>query len=150
MDVGCYCVSGSRLVAGEPGTVYGRQVTGPSGVDVLFAATMSFPGDVVAQFDCGFVLPDRDELELIGDQGSLFLDDPWHARRPLIELRRDGGVEEIALDPVDSYRLELENLSDAIEGRGEPLLGRADAVGQARAIEALYASAASGEPVSLS
>jgi predicted dehydrogenase len=149
MDVGCYCVSGSRLVAGEPGTVYGRQVTGPSGVDVLFAATMSFPGDVVAQFDCGFVLPDRDELELIGDQGSLFLDDPWHARRPLIELRRDGGVEEIALDPVDSYRLELENLSDAIEGRGEPLLGRADAVGQARAIEALYASAASGEPVSL-
>jgi predicted dehydrogenase len=150
MDVGCYCVSGSRLHAGEPETVYGRQVTGPSGVDVLFAATMSFPGDVVAQFDCGFVLPDRDELELIGDEGSLFLDDPWHARRPLIEVRRDDGVEEIALEPVDSYRLELENLSDAIEGRTEPLLGRADAVGQARVIEALYASAASGAPVSLS
>jgi predicted dehydrogenase len=150
MDVGCYCVSGSRLLAGEPETVYGRQVTGPSGVDVLFAATMSFPGDVVAQFDCGFVLPDRDELEVIGDEGSLFLDDPWHARKPLIELRRDDGVEELALEPVDSYRLELENLSDAIEGSAEPLLGRADAVGQARAIEALYASAASGEPVSLS
>jgi predicted dehydrogenase len=150
MDVGCYCVSGSRLLAGEPETVFGRQVTGPSGVDVLFAATMSFPGDVVAQLDCGFVLPDRDELELIGDEGSLVLDDPWHARRPLIELRRDDGVEEIALEPVDSYRLELENLSDAIEGRAEPLLGRADALGQARAIEALYASAASGEPVSLS
>jgi predicted dehydrogenase len=150
MDVGCYCVSGSRLLAGEPETAYGRQVTGPSGVDVLFAATMSFPGDVVAQFDCGFVLPDRDELEVIGDEGSLFLDDPWHARKPLIELRRDDGVEELALEPVDSYRLELENLSDAIEGSAEPLLGRADAVGQARAIEALYASAASGEPVSLS
>jgi hypothetical protein len=31
----------------------------------------------------------------------------------------------------------------------EPLLGRADAVGQARAIEALYRSAASGETVTL-
>ncbi len=86
MDVGCYCVSGSRLLGGEPEQVYGEQLTGESGVDVLFAATMRFPGDVVAQFDCGFVLPDRDELEVVGTEGSLFLDDPWHARTPVIEL----------------------------------------------------------------
>jgi predicted dehydrogenase len=51
--------------------------------------------------------------------------------------------------PVDSYRLELENVSDAIRGEGELLLGREDAVGNARAIEALFASAESGEPVRL-
>ena len=141
MDVGCYCVSGSRLLGGEPESVYGEQVSGESGVDVLFAATMRFPGDVVAQFDCGFVLPDRDELEVIGSEGSLFLDDPWHARTPVLELRRDGGVEEIVLQPADSYRLELENLGDAIAGRAQPLLGREDAVGQARTIDALYRSA---------
>ncbi len=149
MDVGCYCVSGSRLFGGEPERVFGEQLTGESGVDVLFAATMRFPGDVVAQFDCGFVQPGRDELEVVGSEGSLFLDDPWHARTPVIELRRDDEVEEIALEPVDSYRLELENLSDAIAGRAEPLLGREDAVGQARTIEALYRSAAAGEPVTL-
>ena len=149
MDVGCYCVSGSRLLGGEPERVFGEQLTGESGVDVLFAATMRFPGDVVAQFDCGFVQPDRDELEVVGSEGSLFLDDPWHARTPVIELRRDDGVEEIVLEPVDSYRLELENLSDAIAGRAEPLLGREDAVGQARTIDALYRSAAAGEPVTL-
>ena len=59
MDVGCYCVSGSRLLGGEPESVYGEQVSGESGVDVLFAATMRFPGDVLAQFECGFVLPER-------------------------------------------------------------------------------------------
>ena len=32
-------------------------------------------------------------------------------------------------------------MSGAIRGSVEPLLGRADAVGQARAIEALYAAA---------
>ncbi len=150
MDVGCYCVSGSRLLGGEPETVYGQQRVGEGGVDVLFAATMRFPGDVLAQFDCGFVLPDRDELEVVGTEGSLFLDDPWHARTPVIEVRRSDGVEEIVLEPVDSYRLELENLGAAIEGRAEPLLGREDAVGQARAIEALYRSAEAGASIALS
>ena len=149
MDVGCYCVSGSRLLGGEPESVYGEQVSGESGVDVLFAATMRFPGDVLAQFECGFVLPDRDELDVIGSEGSLFLDDPWHARTPVLELRRDGGVEEIVLQPADSYRLELENLGDAIAGRAQPLLGREDAVGQARTIDALYRSAAAGAPIAL-
>ena len=150
MDVGCYCVSGSRLLGGEPESVYGEQVSGESGVDVLFAATMRFPGDVLAQFECGFVLPDRDELDVVGSEGSLFLDDPWHARTPVLELRRDGGVEEIVLQPADSYRRELENLGDAIAGRAQPLLGREDAVGQARTIEALYRSAAERTPIALS
>ena len=149
MDVGCYCVSGSRLLGGEPESVYGEQVSGESGVDVLFAATMRFPGDVLAQFECGFVLPDRDELDVVGSEGSLFLDDPWHARTPVLELRRDGAVEEIVLQPADSYRLELENLGDAIAGRAQPLLGREDAVGQARTIDALYRSAAAGAPIAL-
>jgi D-xylose 1-dehydrogenase (NADP+, D-xylono-1,5-lactone-forming) len=149
MDVGCYCVSGCRLLAGEPERVHGEQVTGPSGVDVVFTATMRFPQDVVGQFDCGLALPERDELEAIGERGSLFLDDPWHARQPVIELRRGGDVERIETERTDSYGIELENLSDAIRGRAEPLLGRDDALGQARTIEALYRSAASGTAVSL-
>jgi D-xylose 1-dehydrogenase (NADP+, D-xylono-1,5-lactone-forming) len=149
MDVGCYCVSGLRLLGGEPEQVYGEQVLGESGVDELFTGTMRLHGEVLAQFDAGLVLPERDELEAIGEEGSLFLDDPWHCKRPVIELRTAGGVEEIAVEPADSYRLELENLSDAIRGEAEPLLGREDAVGQARAIEALYRSAAAGRPVSV-
>jgi xylose dehydrogenase (NAD/NADP) len=147
MDVGCYCVSGTRLLGGEPEQVYGEQVLSQSGVDELFTGTMRFPGDVLSQFDAGLVLPERDELEAIGEEGSLFLDDPWHCKRPVIELRTDGGVEEIAVEPADSYRLQLENMSDAIRGEAEPLLGREDAVRQARAIEALYRSATKGRPV---
>jgi predicted dehydrogenase len=149
MDVGCYCVSGARLLAGEPEQVYGEQVLSSSGVDELFAATMRFPGDVLAAIDCGLVLPVRDELEAIGEEGSLFLDDPWHCRRPVIERRTRAGVERIELEPEDSYRLELENLGDAIRGDADPLLGREDALGQARALEALYRAAAAGKPVRL-
>ena len=149
MDVGCYCVSGTRLLGGEPEQVYGEQVLSQSGVDELFTGTMRLPGDVLAQFDAGLVLPVRDELEAIGEAGSLFLDDPWHCKRPVIELRTAGGVEEIAVEPADSYRLQLENMSDAIRGEAEPLLGREDAMGQAHAIEALYRSATEGRPVNL-
>jgi len=150
MDVGCYTVSGSRFLAGgEPERVFGEAWYGPTGTDWVFAGTMRFPGDVVASFDCGTALPNRDELEAIGSEGSLFVDDPWHCLRPGIELRRDGDVERIELDPQDSYRLELENMSDAIRGRAELLLARDDALGQARTLEALHASATTSTPVTL-
>jgi predicted dehydrogenase len=149
MDVGCYNVSGSRLLGGEPERVWGEAWYGPSGTDWVFTGTLRFPGDVIAAFDCGTALADRDELEAVGSEGSLFLDDPWHCDEPLIELRRDGQVERIRLDPVDSYRLELENLSDAVRGEADLLLGREDAVAQARVLAALHRSAATGVPVSL-
>jgi xylose dehydrogenase (NAD/NADP) len=149
MDVGCYCVSGARLLAGEPERVSAEQALGADGVDVAFAGTMRFAGDVIAHFDAGLALANRDELEVIGESGSLFLDDPWHCRRPVIELRRSDGVERIELEAADSYGLELENLSDAIRGEGEPLLGRDDAVAQARAIDGLFRSAAAETAVSL-
>ncbi len=149
MDVGCYCVSGARLLAGEPESVYAQARVGETGTDWVFAGALRFPGDVLALFDCGTALPERDELEAIGSEGSLFLDDPWHCNRPVIELRRGGDVERIELEPVDSYRLELENLSDAIRGAGEQLLGREDALSQARALEALHRSAGTNQPVQL-
>jgi D-xylose 1-dehydrogenase (NADP+, D-xylono-1,5-lactone-forming) len=149
MDVGCYCVSGCRLLAGEPERVYGEQLIGATGVDVVFSATMRFAQGVVGEFDCGLVLPERDELEVIGDGGTLFLDDPWHAQVPVMELRRDGKVERIESEAANSYGLEFDNVSDAIRGGAEPLLGRHDAVAQARVLEALYRSAATGAAVSL-
>ena len=149
MDVGCYCISGSRLIAGEPDSVFGRQWTGPSGTDWAFTASLHFPGDVLGVFDCSTAMPERDELEAIGSEGSPFLDDPWHCRRPVIEIRRDGGVEHVELEPADSYGLELENLSDAIRGEGSPLLGRDDAVAQSRVIDGLFRSAQSGTAVAV-
>jgi xylose dehydrogenase (NAD/NADP) len=149
MDVGCYCVSGSRLLGGDPVEASGHAYTGPSGTDWVFTGTLRHRGDVLTTFDCGTCLASRDELEAIGTEGSLFLDDPWHCRRPVIEVRRADGVERIEVPLQDSYRLELEDLSAAIRSGGAPLLGREDAVAQARVLEALYRSAAEGRAVSL-
>src|SRR5205085_10424188 len=113
MDVGCYCVSGARLLAGEPDAVFGMQLTGPTRVDVRFAGVLRFPGEVIAQFHCGFDLPTESRLEAIGSRASIVLRDPWHARKPGIEVRRSDASEWIDVEPANSYRLELENLADA-------------------------------------
>jgi D-xylose 1-dehydrogenase (NADP+, D-xylono-1,5-lactone-forming) len=147
MDVGCYNVSGSRLLGGEPERVWGEAWYGPSDTDWVFTGTMRFPGNVIGTFDCGTAMVERDELEAIGSEASLFLDDPWHCTKPVIEVRRDNGVERIEIERQDSYRLELENMSAAIRGEAELLLGREDALGQARVLEALHASATGNTPV---
>jgi predicted dehydrogenase len=144
MDVGCYCVSGARLLAGEPETVIGTQVLGPSGVDVRFAATLLFDGAVLGQFDCGLDVPDNSLLELVGSDGTLSIATPFLVGAPGIELVRGGATERVEVAPAPAYRLQFENVSAAIRGAAEPLLGREDALGQARAIEALYRSAERG------
>jgi predicted dehydrogenase len=154
MDVGCYCVSALRLVAGEPISVRAERLVGPSGVDVVLAAVLRFDHGVVGHLDCGFVLPYRDELEVVGDVASVFLDDPWHAHAPVLEVRREPEPDRIVSERIevataDAYRLELENLAAAVAGRAPLLLGRDDAIGQARVLDALHRSAESGLPVDL-
>jgi len=149
MDVGAYCVSAARLLAGEPERVYGEQVIGDSGVDVLFTGMLRFSRGVLAEIDAGMYLPRRDGLEAVGTEGSLVISDPWLAQRLVLHLRRGESREEIALPPADPYRLELENMCAAISGGARPLLGREDAVGQARVLDALYQSADEGRPVEL-
>lgn len=145
MDVGCYGVSGSRLVAGaEPARVFGEQTVGPSGVDERFAGVLRFPSGLVAEIVADFKSEQR-SLEAVGSEGTLLAHDPWLNQLGGIEL--NGRAQPV--DSDDAYRLEMENLSAAILGRGKPLLGRADALGQARTIDALYRSAASGAAVSL-
>lgn len=147
MDVGCYCVNAARMLAGEPEDAGGWQIIGGDGVDVAFLGSLRFPGEVLAQFDAGFVVAERHDLEVVGSEASLFVADPWHCRTPGIELRRGREVEPIEIPSANPYRLEAENLAAAIRGEGSPLLGRADAVGQARTIQALYGAADAGRPV---
>ena len=145
MDVGCYTVSGARLVAGEePMRVSGVAQWAPSGVDMHFHGQLEFSSGVVAQIACGFD-SDRRGLEVVGAEGWFLLRDPWLNEPPGAFLNGT----PIEYEPEDLYRLELEDLAAAIRGEHPALLGRADALGQARTLDALYRSARSGAPVEL-
>jgi predicted dehydrogenase len=145
MDVGTYCVSGARLVAGEePELVFADQVTTVEGVDRRFAGLLRFPSGLTATFHCGFDSY-AESLEVIGRDGTILLHDPWHSTQGLILV--DGREERV--EPINPYRCELDDMAAAIRGEKAPRLGRDDAMGQARTIEALYRSAESGAGVRL-
>ncbi len=142
MDVGCYCVSALRLLCGEPERVSGEAVTAGDGVDGRFTGMLRFAGGALGLFDCGFDVPPRGALEVVAAEGTLTAQDPWHGGSPKLTLTRpDGSVEDIPVERADPYQLELEDFSAAIREGREPRLGRADALGQARTIEALYLNA---------
>jgi predicted dehydrogenase len=150
MDLGCYCVSAARLLAGEPERVVGRQTIGGDGVDVHFEGELVFANDLRATFECGLDMDDVDELRVDGEAGSVFLDDPWHGREPVIVLMTPLETREISEPTIDPYQAEVENFSRAARGLELPLLGRNDALGQARTIDALYRSAeARGEEIGI-
>ena len=153
LDVGCYCVSGLRLFAGEPELVYGEQTLTPGGVDIRFAGTLRFPGGVLSTFSCAMDTVPNQALEAVGSEGSLLLSHPFTADVEAVEVRRgltfdELEVERVEVEHADRYRLQLENFARAVSGDEPPLLGRDDAVAQARVLDALARSSETGAPVS--
>jgi len=140
MDLGCYCISVTRLLGGEPQRVFGFQRIGPTGIDVGFTGLLQFPRDVLGEFHCAFDLPEGSGIEAVGSEGSVLVREPFRCRDPHLEVNG----ERVEVEDIDRYLLQIENFSDAVRGDAEPLLGREDALDQARTIDALYRSAATG------
>ena len=125
-------------------------MTGPTGVDVSFAATLRFDDDVLAHFDCAFHVADRSYLEVVGSEGRVEVSDPWHGTYPALTVTvRGADPMRTEIEPANPYQLELEEFGKAVRGEPNQLIGRADAVGQAKAVEALYRAADSGAAVTM-
>jgi len=85
LDVGCYCVSMSRLVAGaamgkdfvEPTEVKGAGHVGKTGVDEWAVASLKFPGDIVAQVTAGVRVAQENVVRVFGSEGWIEIPSPW-------------------------------------------------------------------------
>ena len=144
MDVGCYCVSAMRLLAGEPERVRGHQVTRRRRRRAL-SGTLGFAGGVLGVLRLRARLSRPRRWRSWATHGSLFLADPWHSRSPRIERAAAGRRSSRSRSrPGDPYACELEDFAAAVRGERPHPFGREDAVGQARTIAALYRSAEFG------
>ena len=153
LDVGCYGVSAMRLLLGEPLRVSAESVIGGpgAGVDGRMLGLLRFEGDVLGALECAFDTVPRSLLVVTGLEATLVSEDPWHGWAPkLTRVLPDGTREPIPVEAVNPYAREVDDLSQAIRGGAPPRLGREDALGQARTIEALYTAAADGRAVDVS
>ncbi len=151
-DVGCYPISYARLIAGaEPTEVIGWQVTGAnSGVDESFFGQIHFPNHVYAQFDCGFRTPQRTNMELVGDQGTITVKLPFTPKLNEEIVVTNGDEKRIITIPgEDLYLGEVENMADAILEGKVIRMSLADSRNNVATIQALLRSAHEGKTVTL-
>ena len=151
-DVGCYPVSFARHLAGvEPLEVFGWQAVGGGGVDITFAGLLRFPGEVIAQFDCGFRAPFRAHLEVVGSEGTLTVPQPFKPGvNETVFLQRGSERQAIPIPGQELYVGEVEDLADAILLGRTPRVTLADSRGNTAALTFLLRSAREGRPVLMS
>jgi xylose dehydrogenase (NAD/NADP) len=150
-DVGCYPISYARfLVGGDPELVYGWQICNDDGVDLQFVGQMRFPNGVMAQFDSSFQTPFRTQMEIVGDQGSLEIANPFKPGwSNVIHLTRDGETKDITVPGEELYSGEVEDMADAILFGRNPRISLQDSRGNVATIQSLLESASLGKPVHL-
>jgi D-xylose 1-dehydrogenase (NADP+, D-xylono-1,5-lactone-forming) len=151
-DVGCYPISYTRFIVGaEPLEVFGQQVTGSTGIDDSFFGQMRFPGEIYAQFDCGFRTPFRTHLEVVSSEGTITVPLPFKpGLNEKIRLDRAGSKSEIIKIPKQElYIGEVEDMADVILLGKTQRVSLADSRANVATIAALLESAKTGKPVNL-
>jgi predicted dehydrogenase len=145
-DLGGYCVSLMRMLAGEAVAVSAVQ-TMRHGVDATLAGQLRFAGDVLGQFVCSFEGGPAQHLLLQGSAGRILLDWPISTRGRPTTLALNGAVETFA--PCDPYVAMVTHFAAAITGAEPWMFPLAASHAQARTLDALFAAAASGRTVTL-
>jgi D-xylose 1-dehydrogenase (NADP+, D-xylono-1,5-lactone-forming) len=144
LDVGCYCVNASRLFLGEDvQTVRAVSVYGPTGVDLSTQAVLGFESGRHAIISCGFDSGRHQRVSIVGTEGVIHLTRPfisWTGAPQLI-VERETVDEVIAFAAINTYRAEIEDFARAILESRDPLLGLDDAIGNARILDRIAASA---------
>jgi len=150
-DVGVYPNSMAIVMSGgkAPEAVWAQSVIGETGVDVAMRAQLRFPHDVTAQLSCGFRTPFVEGAWFEGDEGSLYVKEPWkpgHTGNPSTVVFTDinDQTEEIVFPPMDPYDYEVAAMEACVLDGAEPIVPLALSREFLRTILAMYRSAASG------
>jgi predicted dehydrogenase len=123
LDVGSYCVSVMRLIAGEePGGVRAAAHWGEqSGVDESLVGTLTFPSGIVGSLACSVRTEFGCNYDIYGSKGRIFLHKgvvPNPDEDAVIRCWRNYELEETVVPAVNQWQLVFEDFADAlIEGR---------------------------------
>lgn len=152
MDVGCYCTSFSRLIAGaEPVQVSGEARWGPvSEVDEVFVGTLRFADGTLAQFDAGMICAGATNADIMGSKGHIEVPQPWKPgaeSRLVVRVGRESREERIA--GANPYALEIRNIQAVVNEGAAPIISEGETIGNMRTICGLLEAARTAAVVQL-
>ncbi|GCE25360.1 oxidoreductase [Dictyobacter alpinus] len=147
LDVGCYCTSLARLVAGaatgksfaDPTQVKATGHIGDvSHVDEYTVASLAFPGGIVAQLLTGVQVNAENEVRIYGTEGSITIPAPWNpgaGQTTKVIVKRHGEVSEYTFETEDLYGVEADTVAAHIEERQSPTMSWEDTLGNMRTLD---------------
>lgn len=153
MDVGCYCVNFSRLIAGcDPREVRAVATMHESGVDEQASVVLQYPNDITAEFTVGMMLQADNSAHICGDEGYLVAGWPWKPAPPsthfvilgAIPPRQDASAgPPVAPEPkvieVNNakplYAIEADAFADCVLNNAEPFTTEVETLGVVGVLE---------------
>jgi predicted dehydrogenase len=154
-DIGIYCINAARyLFRGEP--VEALAMSANNGerrfaeVEEMLSGILRFPQERLALFLCSFGASDVARYQIVGTKGNLALDPAYEYAMELKQTLKVGETETEKTYPKrDQFAPELLYFSDCILKDRRPEPSGWEGLADIRAIEALYRSARTGRPVSI-
>jgi predicted dehydrogenase len=151
LDVGCYPVSAIRWAIGEEPERVFATARNAHGVDIEVNGLFTFRDGRTAFFDCGFTLPYRAWLEIVGTKGTIRVPRVWapHPRATWeVEVNGQAPVEH-AVEGEDQIVRMLDEFAAAVWDGRDPRPGPDEAVKTLRVLDALRRSIAEGREVAV-
>lgn len=152
-DVGTYCVNAARLLLGEPTSVSAAARWTPAGVDMGLSGVLDY-GSALVSLDCAFDWPASapQRLTVVGTRGTLDAGrvSGGSTTEPIALYIKVGDDERAeAFEAHNAYASMVAHFQQAARGEEALSYPPADAVAQARVLDALYSSARTGQRVEI-
>ncbi|MFY9233073.1 MAG: Gfo/Idh/MocA family oxidoreductase [Fimbriimonadaceae bacterium] len=157
MDVGTYCVSMCRLIAGEEPIrceyVANLSPSAPApsprhssgrgeSYDEYGTGCLKFPSGMTAMIGTGIHVSLRNEVLIYGTEGSIRVPSPWFCAEPFVVHAAGNDPMPVRIgEGLDLYGQEADAVAECIEQREHPAMTWQDTIGNARTLDSMRASA---------
>ena len=138
-DVGCYPLDFINMILKREPTEVAAKYLYKDGVDVMFTGILKYDNNVIAVLNSGFDAYDRMYTEIIGTKGIIEVPDTFLDISGAITLHTKEGVMEIPVEKCERYRLEIEDFSDAILNKRQPLISMEESISNMKIMDRLLA-----------
>jgi predicted dehydrogenase len=149
LDIGCYTVSMSRLVAGvamgkpfaDPVEVKGCGHFVATGVDSWVVASLKFPGDILAALATSVEVQQDSLLRVYGSNGNIFVPAPWAqvadgATTKIVVQRKGEPPQDVIVESSQpAYAIEADHVAAHLERRQSPAMSWDDSLGNMKTLD---------------
>lgn len=154
-DIGIYCINAARnIFNAEPIEVFGMATASSDPrfdeVHETVSAVMKFPGERTGSFNCSFGANDISEYRVVGDKGSVFLENAYdYATKRTLHTQVEDKKRKQVYKKADQFAPEIVYFSECILSNKNPEPSLWEGWADMRVILALQQSIREERPVRL-